>query len=122
MGRAGGFRGDDLLKSTGSLCPDPSDSAFDTGSGPSDWFIANTNGTCSAAHKMTPAWLIDYDRRRAIADFTMGEQRNADGTVASVDIIMPAGDGMVMTFHYFHSADGCTAYQSAKAGKLNELK
>ena len=52
MGRAGGFRGDDLLKSAGSLCPDPSEAAFNTATGPNDWFIASNDGECTPAHKM----------------------------------------------------------------------
>lgn len=50
LGRAGGFRGDDLLKSMGSLCPDPSDGVG--GKGPSDWFIAGNDG-----HLVPPASL-----------------------------------------------------------------
>jgi hypothetical protein len=122
VGRAGGFRGDDLLKSTGSLCPDPSEAALNSTTGPSDWFLASTDGTCTPAHKMTPAWLMDYDRNRGIADSTQSENRNPDGTLASVEIVMPNDNGMVLVYHYFHTADGCTAYQAAKANKLNELK
>jgi hypothetical protein len=116
-----------MLKSLGSLCPDPSESAFSeffprTTHKPSDWFTANSSGTCAPVHRMTPAWLIDYDQKRGIVDHTRNEVRNPDGSLASVDVVMPMGDGLELVYHYFHAIDGCTAYQAARSGRLNELK
>jgi hypothetical protein len=122
MGRAGGYRGDDLLKATGSLCPNPSESAFSTAKGPSDWFTANNDGECAPVHKMTPAWVIDYDEKRGITDHTRSEVRNPDGTLASVDVVMPENNGMVLVYHYFHTLDGCTAYQASRTNKLKDLR
>jgi hypothetical protein len=116
-----------MLKSLGSLCPDPSESAFSeffprTTHKPSDWFTANSSGTCAPVHRMTPAWLIDYDQKRGIVDHTRNEVRNPDGSLASVDVVMPMGDGLELVYHYFHAIDGCTAYQAARSSRLNELK
>ena len=55
-------------------------------------------------------------------DRTRSEIRNPDGTLASVEVVMPNNDGMILVYQYFHAVDRCLAYQAARVNKLNELK